>query len=74
MRFEVKTASGKACCYGHECKKDPKYISNSGRIIRGTLCARFAIRDQQQFFCEGCFEYLLNMFKANLDPGLRLFK
>lgn len=76
----LEKASGRAICRGPECKKDKKFLTESGRIVKNTTCAAISINPgstiqtlYRHYFCYDCMSWLLIEFKKVLDPTFRAF-
>ncbi len=78
MRIGLETDnSGRKKCRYDKCDKDPKYVGNNGRILKGTTCAWISVQDaggsSLGYYCRGCIDKIYSDLKRILDPKLWIF-
>ena len=77
MELGLDKGTGKRKCRNSSCKKNPKYISATGRIIKDTTCAWVYVSDAaggaQAYYCRDCIDEIYLRMKKILDPKLWIF-
>lgn len=77
MKIDLEKSSGRAICRNHQCKKNPLYINDKGRIKSGTTCVVFMMDSasgwNRSFYCRECIDALYLDLKIKLNPSLWSF-
>ena len=77
MRIELEKASGKSICRNAKCKKNPDYISPSGRIKHDSTCVVITMQSaagyNTSYYCRDCVDELYADLKKVLNPALWIF-
>jgi len=83
MKITLEKASGRSKCRGTDCSKNPEYISEDGRMVKGTTCAVIAIGGDASgsfassvfyfYYCRECLDKVYVEVKSKLDSKLWVF-
>lgn len=77
MNIKLEKASGRSRCRHLDCDKNPKYISEFGRIIKDTICCKISVGTAAgyftAFYCRDCLKKIHDEIRVKLNPKLWIF-
>jgi hypothetical protein len=73
--IKVEKATGRAACRGHTCPKNKEYVTDTGKVVKGTMCAAITVQTStalgclyQYFYCRDCIDWFFSEMNTTLDP------
>lgn len=77
MRIELEKASGASKCRGPDCSMNPDYLTDKGRIKRGTTCVAITMGSaagyNTSYYCRDCIDKIYDDIRKVLNPKLWVF-
>ena len=77
MRIELEKSSGRAKCRNSKCKKNTKFISEAGRILKDTTCVAITMDSaagyNTSYYCRECVDEIYDDIRKILNPKLWSF-